>query len=167
MEQQGNLVKKSTKIKSKKPKNGPKSLNRRNRVKYPALNPSYNLKTRTDEITDVIEYAKNIPDDYRDPATGVLVKEFLNSFVEETINANFAHKGPKLLKNVEQKRERYRANNSRNKDIYTREKAQGKLNYIEDIKDKYTSEVADEFDLEMSVDENKDFYFWTDSNDEN
>lgn len=95
-----------------------------------------------------------------DPKTGKLVKEWLNSFVEEHINANFKHKGVKLMKKKEEKRERYRANNSRNKDIYTREKAQGKLNYIEDVKDTASKDVADDFDLEMSIDEHKGFFFW-------
>lgn len=155
-------MKKSTTKKSKKPKSGQKSTSRRARTKYPALNPSYNLKTRTDEISDIQSYASSIPDDLIDPKTGKLVKEFLNSFVEEHINANFKHKGMKLMKKKAEKRERYRANNSRNKDIYTREKAQGKLNYIEDIKDLGKDNVADDFDLEMSPDTNKNFYFWQD-----
>ena len=150
----------SPKKKSAKPKSGPKSTNRRARTKYSALKPGYNLKTRTDEISDIQSYASSIPDDLIDKKTGKPVKEWLNSFVEEHINANFKHQGIKLMKKKNEKRERYRANNSRNKDIYTREKAQGKLNYIEDIKDLGKDNVADDFDLEMSPDHNGDFYFW-------
>lgn len=64
------------------------------------------------------------------------------------------------MKKVAEKRERYRANNYRNEDIYTREKAQGKLNYIEDVKDQINKDVEDEFDLETSIDDHKGFYDW-------
>lgn len=157
-------MKKSTKKISKKQKTGQKSTDRRSKNKYPALNPNYNLKTRTDEISDILEYAKNIPDDLIDKRTGKPVKEWLNSFVEEHVNANFNHKGIKLMKSDEEKRERYRANNYRNKDIYTREKAQGKLNYIEDIKSESSKEITDDFDLELSLDKKDNFYDWDDEN---
>lgn len=160
-------TKKSQKKTSKKPKPGPKALNRRSRVKYSALDPTYNLKTRADEINDIREYAKTIPDDMVDPKSGKLVKEWLNSFAEEHINANFKHKGVKIMKKVKEKRERYRANNRRNQDIYTKEKAQGKLNYIEDAKDTFNPDNAqDGFDVEEQYDENKGFYFWEDNKDE-
>lgn len=90
--------------------------------------------------------------------------EWLNSFVEEHINANFKHKGIKLMKKVAEKRERYRRNNSRNKDIYTREKAQGKLNYIEDIKDRSGIEPQDDFDLEVSLDAKRAWCDWKEKN---
>ena len=94
-----------------------------------------------------------------DPKTGVNVKEYLNSFVEEYVNANFKHRGPKIMKKVAEKRERYRRNNHRNDDIYTREKAQGALRYTEDIKN--TADTIDEtIDLESAIDNNGDFYFW-------
>lgn len=99
-----------------------------------------------------------------DKRTGKPVKEWLNSFVEEHVNANFNHKGIKLMKSDEEKRERYRANNYRNKDIYTREKAQGKLNYIEDIKSESSKEITDDFDLELSLDKKDNFYDWDDEN---
>lgn len=157
-------MKKSAKKISKKQKPGPKSSNRRSKTKYSALKPNYNLKTRTDEISDVWDYAKNIPEDLIDEKTGKPVLEWLNSFVEEHINANFKHKGIKLMKKVAEKRERYRRNNSRNKDIYTREKAQGKLNYIEDIKDRSGIEPQDDFDLEVSLDAKRAWCDWKEKN---
>lgn len=98
-----------------------------------------------------MEYAKDIPDGLIDPKSGKLVKEWLNSFVEEYVNANFNHKGIKIIKKTEGKRERYRANNYRNNDLYTKEKAQGMLNYLEDVKEP----LVDDFDLELSLDEKK------------
>lgn len=95
-----------------------------------------------------------------DEKTGKPVLEWLNSFAEEFINANFLHKGVKLMKKVAEKRERYRRNNSRNKDIYTREKAQGKLNYIEDIKDRNNTEPQDDFDLEAALDDKREWCDW-------
>jgi disulfide oxidoreductase YuzD len=157
--------KKSPKSKSKKQKPGPKSTSRRSKNKYPALNTNYNLKTRRDELTDIQDYAKLIPDDAVDPVTGVKVKEWLNSFAEEYVNANFKHKGINIMTEDEEKRERYRANNYRNNDIYSREKAQGKLNYIEDTKEA-KKDIADESDLEADIDANKNFYYWQDEDKE-
>ncbi len=101
-------------------------------MKYPALNPSYNLRTRT----DLIDY------DYVDKLNEE-EKAWLNKFTNEFIGASFdkedakkkgkrrkfknLHKTPELVKSC------YDANNSRNRDVLTRAKAMGKAMYIEDV----------------------------------
>lgn len=50
----------------------------------------------------------------------------MNSFVEETLNARFNHKGKKLYKSKRVKREMYRDNNSRQRDVTSLGKARGK-----------------------------------------
>lgn len=91
-----------------------------------ALNPKKNLKTRFDEISDIASYAKNLPKE---------AKEWLAAFVEEEINANFNHSGEKLNDSSDPKvRSRiYNRNNQRNSCIQTREQAQGKISYLDDI----------------------------------
>lgn len=54
-------------------------------------------------------------------------KEWLNSFLSETIITNFKHRGKKLIKAVEKKRELYRENNKRNADLYNVVKNTGML----------------------------------------
>ena len=70
-------------------------------------------------------YAKTLPSEAR---------EWLNRFSEEYVCANMGHAGEKLHKTKEQVKSVYDRNNARNRCIYTREKAQGCLNYIEDKK---------------------------------
>ncbi len=97
---------------------------RRSNVKYPALDPKYNLKTRQELIE--VDYIDQLNDKE---------KEWLNSFNEEYVNANFNHKGKKLHKKAKQKKSCYSMNNARNRDILSREKASGAINYIEDMKE--------------------------------
>ena len=58
----------------------------------------------------------------------------LNQFNEEYVNASFKKGKKHLHKSKKLKLESYSRNNARNRCIYTREKAQGKLEYTEDIK---------------------------------
>jgi hypothetical protein len=97
---------------------------RRNRVTYPALDPKYNLKTRQEEIEDIKSYSHLL---------GPKEKLWMNSFVEEEINANFHHEGKKFNKSKKSKRIVYNKNNARNRDVYTRSKAQNKLVSINDL----------------------------------
>lgn len=84
-----------------------------------------NLKTRCEEIEDLASYAKKLsPED----------REWLNRFSEEYICANMNHSGAKLHNTKEMVKSIYDRNNARNRCIYTREKAQGCMNYIEDLK---------------------------------
>lgn len=107
-----------------------KKKTRRSKVKYPALDPAYNLKTRT----QLIDY------DYTDQLSEK-DKEWLNAFTEEYTNANFAHKGKKIQKKKKHKKDSYDRNNARNRDILTRETAQGK--YIS-LDETHTYELEDQ-----------------------
>lgn len=105
-----------------------KKITKRSRSRFPALEPQLNLRSRY----DLIDY------DYVDKLSKE-DKEFLNSFTEEYVNANLKHKGKKLHKTKKLKKDRYDANNARNRCIMTKAKASGKLDYSEDIQDKLDS----------------------------
>lgn len=90
------------------------------------MEKSVNLKTRREEIEDVASYFDKLS-----PAE----KDWMNSFVEEEINANFKHSGPKLNKSKADKKRVYNRNNARNRCVFTREKAQNALNYKERLED--------------------------------
>ncbi len=108
---------------SKNKEQGPKKRkSRRSQAKYPALRPELNLKSRYDEID--YDYIHLLNKDE---------KEWLNNFTEEYVNANFQHKGEAIMTTKEEKKERYNRNNSRNRCIYTKSKAGGKLSYLEDL----------------------------------
>jgi hypothetical protein len=55
----------------------------------------------------------------------------MNRFMEEYNNANFDHDGPRIHKTKAQKKACYDRNNARNRCIFTQEKAQDKLKYVE------------------------------------
>lgn len=125
-----------------------KKLVKRDSIKYPALDPLYNLKTRIEVIDDLFSYAQDLSE--KD-------KDYLNRFSEEFNNANFKHEGkrihPKKIKEVEykiKKNNRKRRdkksvdkfkkdaedrNNSRNRCLYTKNKAFGAIDYIQDLED--------------------------------
>jgi hypothetical protein len=129
---------------------------KRDKVKYKALDPELNLKTRYEEIADVATYAKKIPDREIEVtlADGTVKKmnpkEWLNSFMEETVCANFNHKGDRIIKDKEGELECYRRNNQRNRCVYTKQKAQGdhNMDYLEDMKKK-------EFEITESTEEDE------------
>ena len=103
------------------------------------MDPSLNLKTRCEEIEDLASYANTLsPKD----------KEWLNRFSEEYICANMNHSGTKLHKKKTQIKSIYDKNNARNRCIYTREKAQGCMNYLEDMKER--QEIEDVLTLDES-----------------
>lgn len=113
-----------------------KKKNKRNNTKYPALNPSLNLKTRT----DLLDY------DYLDKLSEK-DKEWLNRFTEEYTHARFDHKGKKIQKKKEQIKDSYDRNNARNRDILTRVRASGRLKDIESIKEKDMNIMSPEDEL--------------------
>jgi len=92
----------------------PRKKNRRNKQKYPALNPAYNLRSRIDLLE--CDYLHLLSEDD---------KEWLNNFNEEDINANFQHEGKKIYKKKKDRKASYDRNNARNRDILTRAKASG------------------------------------------
>lgn len=61
--------------------------------------------------------------------------EWLNKFNTEFVNASFNTHKNHLHRTKAAKRDCYSRNNARNRCIYTREKAQGKLDSVEDIKE--------------------------------
>lgn len=88
----------------------------RHKEKYPALNFKRQVKTRLDQLeTDYLD--KLSPKE----------KEWLNSFLEETVITNFKHKGKKLYKSKKSQREHYSSNNARNRCMFTKAKAMNTL----------------------------------------
>ena|ERR1035437_7836470 len=103
-----------------------KAKSKRSRTKYPALNPGLNLKTRT----DLIDY------DYLDKLSPS-EKKWLNKFTEEYTNDSFDRDD--YRKNLVVKKEADRKdcddrNNARNRCILTMQRAQNKIEYIEENK---------------------------------
>ena len=110
-------------MKSDKPDK--KKSNRRSRSKYPALNPSLNLKTRYDELVD-FDYIYKLNDEEKD---------FLNRFLEEWVNANMNHGGERLHKTKAERKLCYDRNNSRNRDMLSRAKASGSCISMNNLKE--------------------------------
>jgi hypothetical protein len=102
-----------------------KEKTKRNKSKYPALDPTLNLKTRY-ELLDY-DYVNKLSE--KD-------KAWLNKFTDEYVNDSLnredlsknLHNTPKLKKDCDDR------NNARNRDILTRRKAAGDMNYLEDLK---------------------------------
>lgn len=94
-------------------------INKRNSAKFPSLKPKYNLITRQEEIQDIASYVHKLNDKE---------KAWMAKFVDEYVNASFSDKP--LHKTKEKQRELYNRNNIRNRDIFTKAKASGKLDYI-------------------------------------
>lgn len=117
-------MKKATKNKEKKTTILPKKRNSRSNLKYPALSPKHNLRSRQDEIGDIASYVHLLNDSE---------KAFMNAFVEEEVNANFKHKGKKLNRKKTDRQRVYAKNNARNRDILTKAHASGKIHYLEDM----------------------------------
>ena len=122
----------------------PKKRNRRSRSKYPALDPSLNLKTRYELIeTDYLHLLTEKE------------KAWLNSFNEEYVNANFNHKGKKIHKKREHRLESYGRNNSRNRDILTRAKAMNRAyDYNSIPEDQFVDNLSEEIIIEKIDGEN-------------
>lgn len=95
---------------------------KRKKTKYPALDPQLNLKTRFKEISD-IDYLDKLNDEE---------KAWLNKFMAETVNADFRHR-EQLYKTSGQKKELYKRNNARNRDVYTKAEAQNKITNLLDV----------------------------------
>lgn len=92
------------------------SKNKRARTKYPALKPELNLKSRY----ELIDY------DYIDKLSDSN-KAWLNKFTEEYVNASLDSENLEnnFHSTTELKKDCYRRNNARNRDILTRAKASG------------------------------------------
>jgi hypothetical protein len=119
------------------------------------LKKDLNLKTRYELIGDF---------DYLDQLTEE-EKDYLNRFYEEFINANFKHKGERVhpvvnktkkvkatgrIRQVDTyKQDCEHRNNSRNRCVYTKAKAQGLVTELETTHQKEFSNVEDRLNYEI------------------
>ena len=89
---------------------------KRAKTKYPALKPELNLKTRYDLID--YDYVNKLDENE---------KQWLNKFTEEYVNASLDTENidNNFHNTQDLKRDCYRRNNARNRDILTRAKASG------------------------------------------
>jgi len=73
-------------------------------------------------------------------------RDWLNRFAEEEIHCNLNHKGEKLndITDAAVRSRIYSRNNQRNRCILSREKAQGALNYLDDLDIDRIEEAANE-----------------------
>jgi len=127
-----------------------KKPNKRSQAEFPGLNPKLNLKSRQEEIEDVASYAHTLSD--KD-------KAWLNSYIEEEVNANFKHSGKKLNKSKKNKKRIYNKNNARNRDVYTRAQASGQINYLEDVfssEEELSEQLKEMFNGSKNSDESGD-----------
>lgn len=104
-----------------------RKLTRREASKYPALDPSLNLRSRT----ELLDY------DYLHKLSEKEL-EWLNKFTDEYVNANINTERPKknLHRNKSLRKDCYDRNNSRNRDVLTRQKASNRNVYLDDISEK-------------------------------
>lgn len=121
-----------------------KKENRRSRTKFPALQPSLNLKTRYEELTD-FDYFHKLNDSE---------KEWMNNFLEEYVNARMKHPGKTLHRTKALKKSCYDRNNSRNRDVYSRGKARGMAVSLGDVKetkmvDNSEDKMINDFDVKF------------------
>lgn len=104
----------------KKPAKQPELLDEKykdySKAKYPALNFSRQVSNRREYLD--IDYLDQLNEEE---------KEFLNSFLSETVVTNFKHKGKKLYKKNKDKREFYQDNNRRNRCMLSKARATGSM----------------------------------------
>lgn len=132
----------SNKFKSKK-----RNASKRAKSKLTALKPEFNLRSRADLIDIDDQYWKDLKDNPK-------AAEWLNKFNNEYVSASFNRHKKHLHKSKKLKRDCYNKNNARNRCIYTREKAQGKLNHLEDMQKELENEFIEyEEDLIKNIDE--------------
>lgn len=110
-------IKKSVKNKKRKSVgvNTKRKVTARESTKFAALSPRFFAKIKQ-EYHD-FDYIKDLDEKS---------KQYLTSFVEETLNARFNHSGKKLIKSKAKKREIYTENNARQRDAYGQNKAMGR-----------------------------------------
>lgn len=119
-----------------------KKKSRRSRTKYPALDPTLNLKHRYDEISDL---------DYIDKLSEK-EKAWLNKFMDEYVNDNLDRKNLKnnLHKTKKLKKDCDDRNNSRNRCVLTKSKANGMHISTEDLKERKI-DIIDGNDVEDAI----------------
>jgi hypothetical protein len=102
-----------------------KKKTKRSRIKYSALDPTVNLKTRYELIADY---------DYLDKLSEQ-EKAWLNKFTKEYVNADLDSKkaSRNLHRTKELKKDCYDRNNARNRCIWTKCKASGNFVSIDEV----------------------------------
>lgn len=124
--------------KRNKKKNDKKTIStKRDRIQYVGLKPHYFPKTKK-ELIDFDYLDKLSPEEL----------EWLSSFMEEWAGARFNHPYQKHHKGIQAKREIYRSNNSRNRDLYNK----WQKYYLEDL-----LEQEEQFE-EFLLDEDNEIY---------
>lgn len=119
-----------------------KKKNKRQKSKYPALDPHLNLITRQ----------KQIDYDYLDKLTPKEL-EFLNQFTKETVGAavNVEDRRKNLYARTKKKvKECFDSNNARNRDILTRQEAMKTIKDLEEIKE-FTQNPEDELNSRIDL----------------
>lgn len=114
-------------------------VTKRSREKYPGLVKNLNTKVRQELIDH----------DYIDKLNHK-EKEFLSNFNEEYVGANFNHKGRKLHRSAESRRQCYNRNNARNRDIHSISSVTGALVNMDFLLDKQ-AEFSPESLLEIRM----------------
>jgi hypothetical protein len=102
-----------------------KKKTKRSRVKYSALDPTVNLKTRYELIADY-DYLDKLNDQE---------KAWLNKFTKEYVNADLDTKkaGKNLHRTKSLRKDCYDRNNARNRCVWTKCKASGNFASLEDV----------------------------------
>lgn len=104
----------------------------------------YNSKIKQ-ELLDV-DYIDKLNDEEKD---------FLNRFLEETVNARFDHDGKKIYRKKKDQLELYQENNSRNRCQYNIAKVTGRLEYDTTTKTEI-KDVAEDVLIELIDRKNED-----------
>lgn len=102
-----------------------KKKTKRSKIKYSALDPTVNLKTRYELISDY-DYVDKLSDSE---------KAWLNKFTKEYVNADLDTKNKRknLHKSKEMRKDCYDRNNARNRCIWTKCKASGRFMSIDEV----------------------------------
>ena len=133
----------------KNPKKAKKKTNsgKREKEQYPNLKTGVNLKRRIDHLD--MDYIEKLSDSE---------KEWLNKFCGEYVNDTLDRKNlKKNLHNTKSlKKDCDDKNNSRNRDVYTIEKAKGSLVYCEEVNLNSLTHDPEEF-LNRLLDSAKEF----------
>lgn len=102
-----------------------KKKTKRSKVKYSALDPTVNLKTRYELISDY-DYVDKLSESD---------KAWLNKFTKEYVNADLDTKNKRknLHKSKQLRKDCYDRNNARNRCVWTKCKASGRFVSIDDV----------------------------------
>lgn len=129
-----------------------KKTNLRSRTKNSALKPHLNLKTRYEEIKDVLSYVDQLSEKE---------KAWMNSFVSEYINADFKHGGKILHKGKKRRKICTDKNNARNRCELTKARASGHTSSINALNEE--DESIDSVDTLVDIiDLKKNIKSWQD-----